>query len=65
MLEVVAQVKALTKRSLSVDMQPRRAGDPPSLVASAELAAQVLGWTAKHRMGRIVTDAARVRLREL
>ena len=64
-LEVVAQVKALTKRSLSVDMQPRRAGDPPSLVASAELAAQVLGWTAKHRMGRIVTDAARVRLREL
>ena len=64
-LEVVAQVEWATKRKLKRDMQPRRAGDPPALVASAERAAQVLGWKPKYDIGRIVTDAARARFRDL
>ena len=37
---------------------PRRAGDPPALVASAERAARVLGWKAKRTaLDAIVRDA--------
>jgi UDP-glucose 4-epimerase len=34
-------------RSLPVVESPRRAGDPPSLVARAERIRQVLGWTPR------------------
>ena len=34
-------------RSLPVVESPRRAGDPPSLVARAERIREVLGWTPR------------------
>ena len=39
---------------------PRRAGDPPALVADVGLIRQRLGWTARYSdMDRIIRDAAR------
>ncbi len=44
-LEVVRAASAVVGREIPVVMGPRRPGDPPILVASAERAAEVLGWT--------------------
>ena len=42
--QVVDTVEAVTGRQPPTRPAPRRAGDPASLVASAELAADRLGW---------------------
>lgn len=42
--EVLAAVAAVSGRAVPHTMGPRRAGDPPMLVAQAELAEKVLGW---------------------
>lgn len=42
--EVIAAVEAVTGRRVPLREAPRRAGDPASLVASAEKAAEALGW---------------------
>jgi UDP-glucose 4-epimerase len=42
--EVLASVERATGKRLPVKEQPRRAGDPPSLVARAERIRAVLGW---------------------
>jgi len=42
--EVLAAVKAVSGRAVPHAMAPRRAGDPPMLVAASELAERVLGW---------------------
>jgi UDP-glucose 4-epimerase len=41
---VLASVERATGKRLPVKEQPRRAGDPPSLVARAERIRAVLGW---------------------
>lgn len=46
--EVVAMVDRLNGRPLQTIEAPRRAGDPPSLVARAERVRQVLGWSPRH-----------------
>ncbi|MCP9931002.1 UDP-glucose 4-epimerase GalE [Cyanobium sp. AMD-g] len=43
--EVLDTARRVTQRELQVRIAPRRKGDPPVLVASAELARQELGWT--------------------
>jgi UDP-glucose 4-epimerase len=43
-LEVIAAAEAVVGRRVAYEVGPRRAGDPPVLVASAEHAASVLGW---------------------
>jgi UDP-glucose 4-epimerase len=45
-LEVIAAAEAVVGRPIAYDVGPRRPGDPPVLVASAERAAAVLGWRA-------------------
>jgi UDP-glucose 4-epimerase len=42
--EVIAAAEAVVGRSIPVTVGPRRAGDPPVLVAAADRAAEVLGW---------------------
>ena len=42
--EVLAAAEAVVGRAIPVTVGPRRAGDPPVLVASADRAAVVLGW---------------------
>jgi UDP-glucose 4-epimerase len=56
--EVIEAVKRVTGREFTVVVGPRRAGDPPELVAAADRAARVLGWTAKRTsLDEIVRDA--------
>jgi UDP-glucose-4-epimerase GalE len=42
--EVIRAAERVTGRSLKVRESPRRAGDPPELVADSSLAARVLDW---------------------
>jgi UDP-arabinose 4-epimerase len=47
-LEIAAAVRRITGRELALRVGPRRAGDPPILVASARKAQRELGWTPTH-----------------
>ena len=44
--QVVDAAAAVVGRTIPETMGPRRAGDPPVLVASADRAREILGWTA-------------------
>jgi len=46
--EVIAAVEAELGHALPVSEHPRRAGDPPALVASTERIRSVLGWVPRH-----------------
>ena len=46
--QIVAAAGSVVGRPIDVKIGPRRAGDPPALVASAERAAEKLGWRARH-----------------
>ncbi|HSL77226.1 MAG TPA: UDP-glucose 4-epimerase GalE [Candidatus Limnocylindrales bacterium] len=43
-LEVIEAAERAVGRSIAYEVGPRRAGDPPTLVASAGRAAEILGW---------------------
>ena len=43
-LEVIAAAERAVGRSIPYEVGPRREGDPPTLVASADRAAEILGW---------------------
>ena len=43
-LEVLRAAEEVVGRPIAVEMGPRRIGDPPTLVASAARAGEVLGW---------------------
>jgi UDP-glucose 4-epimerase len=55
--EVVQACRAVTGHDIPAVEQPRRAGDPPELVASNARAGERLGWTVEHGLERIVADA--------
>ena len=64
-MEVVRAVEKATGKALPVLIGPRRRGDPPALVASAEKAARELGWSPTHSgIDHIVETAMRWQLRE-
>jgi UDP-glucose 4-epimerase len=46
--QVIERVEAVTGRKVAWEAAPRREGDPPSLVADATLAREVLGWVPKY-----------------
>ena len=46
--EVIRTVEQVTGKPIQVVEAPRRAGDPPALVASADKIRRDLGWTAKY-----------------
>jgi UDP-glucose 4-epimerase len=46
--EVAETVMSVSRRKFKLKMGPRRAGDPPSLVADPTEAEKVLGWKQKH-----------------
>ncbi len=57
-LEVIAAARQVTGKQISVTQAPRRAGDPPSLVADAGKARRILGWQPAHAdIAGIVRDA--------
>lgn len=46
--EVIEVARQVTGHPIPAEMHPRRPGDPPRLIASAEKARQVLGWTPRY-----------------
>lgn len=46
--EVIDTARRITGHPIPVVMEPRRAGDPPSLVADATAARAALGWTPRY-----------------
>jgi UDP-glucose 4-epimerase len=46
--EVIDTVRRVSGAALQVTEQPRRAGDPPMLIARADRLRQRLGWTPRH-----------------
>ena len=58
-LEIKAEIEALTGKPLPVQFQPRRPGDPPMLTADPSLASDILGFRAElSTLPRIIRDAA-------
>jgi len=56
--EVLAVACAIVGREIPHEVAPRRAGDPPILVASAERAHEVLGWTQRRsRLDEMIGSA--------
>jgi UDP-glucose 4-epimerase len=56
--ELIAAVEAANGAPLTVREAPRRAGDPPTLVARAERVREVLGWAPRHEsLEAIVTSS--------
>jgi UDP-glucose 4-epimerase len=57
--EVLTTVAEVTGRDVPVTEAPRRAGDPPVLVASNDRARELLGWTPTRDLRAMVEDAWR------
>jgi UDP-glucose-4-epimerase GalE len=55
--EIISAVERITGRKVPVRSAPRRAGDPPSLVAQPARAQQVLGWQATRSLEQIILHA--------
>jgi len=56
--EIVKAVEALTKRPLPVREGPRRAGDPPMLIADSTRLARALNWQPKHAQIETIVGSA-------
>jgi UDP-glucose 4-epimerase len=56
--EVLAAVERVAGQTLVVREEPRRAGDPPVLVARADRIRERLGWVPRHaELDQLVADA--------
>lgn len=55
--DVLAEIKNVSSIDFKIDVQPRRAGDPPSLAADVSRIKSALGWIAKHNLHDIVQSA--------
>ncbi len=56
--EILSAVEAVTGRRLSVEVAPRRAGDPARLVASSARARAELGWQPQYSDIRSIIETA-------
>ena len=56
--EVIEMVQEVHGSPLKIIEEPRRVGDPPSLIAQADVARSVLGWTPKHDDLRTIAQTA-------
>jgi UDP-glucose 4-epimerase len=55
--QVISTIEQVAGRKVPVQMDPRRAGDPPELVADPSLAKTLLNWRAKRSLEEIVSTA--------
>lgn len=59
-LEVIGAVERVTGLPVPWEAAPRRPGDPQTLVASIERAAELLGWEPRLSLDEMIADAWRV-----
>lgn len=57
-LEVIEACRRVTGHPIPSVVKPRRAGDPPELVADARLARQLLGWTPQYTTIESIVETA-------
>jgi UDP-glucose 4-epimerase len=57
-MDVIRAVGDATGREVPHVLRPRRAGDPPQLVADPSMARRVLGWTAEFQDIRRIVETA-------
>lgn len=57
--DVINMIERVTGRSVPIRIAPRRAGDPPELVADPVLAEHILGWRARRSLEQTITSAWR------
>jgi UDP-glucose-4-epimerase GalE len=62
--EVIAAVEQVTGKKVPFEVAPRRAGDPPALVANPSRAQQLLQWKASRDLRDIVATAGKWMQRE-
>jgi UDP-glucose-4-epimerase GalE len=62
-LEVVDRARAVTGHAIPTVDRPRRAGDPPALVARTERARQILGWRPRYDLDAMIESAWQFRRR--
>ena len=55
--EVLAEIKRVSGIDFDIDVEGRRAGDPPALCADVSRIKETLGWTAKRGLTEIVESA--------
>jgi UDP-glucose 4-epimerase len=55
--EVLAEIKRVSGIDFEIDLEPRRAGDPPFLAADVSRIKQTLGWSAKLGLSEIIESA--------
>ena len=56
-LQVVEAARGVTGRRVTTEEAPRRAGDPPELVASSEAIRADLGWRPERGLEAMISDA--------
>jgi UDP-glucose 4-epimerase len=56
--QVIEVCRQVTGCEIPIEIGPRRAGDPPELVADAQLAREILGWTPKYQKLRPIVETA-------
>jgi UDP-glucose-4-epimerase GalE len=57
-LEVIRAVEEVTGKKVPYKIGPRRAGDPPSLVAASDKLRQTLGWSPRYADIRTIVEHA-------
>ena len=55
--EVFKTCEKITEKNIPVNLQPRREGDPASLVADNTKAEKILGWRAEHSLEDSISSA--------
>jgi UDP-glucose 4-epimerase len=56
--EVIETCRAITGHKIPVVEKPRRAGDPPRLIAASEKIKAELGWTPRYQQLRAIVESA-------
>ena len=57
--EVVEAARIVTGRDIRMEIEPRRAGDPATLIASSHRIERELGWRPRYQLNDMVTSAWR------
>ena len=55
--DIVTEVERVSGQKIRVKYGPKRAGDPPKLVADARLATKTLGWKPQYTLHQIIQTA--------
>jgi UDP-glucose 4-epimerase len=59
---VLAEIKKVSGIDFEIEVQGRRAGDPPALCANVSRIESEFGWTAKNGLHEIIQSAWQAKL---